>query len=129
MVRSVAQQVSEEIRRNLQAFVEADLGGKNDVLAQYVSEDAVWMPPDDGIVEGKPAVLNYLEGHRSPPSLSVTPTEIEVSGNLASLRGIFGLEVGDVRVTGKMAQQWRCQSNSGWKIAWDIWNLDSASTW
>jgi len=125
-VGSAHQQVSEEIKRILQVFVEADIGGKGDVLGRYITEDAVWMPPGDGIVEGKPAVLEYLSMHRSPPGLSVTPTEIEVSGNLASLRGAFRLEVADFLATGKMAQQWRCESNSKWRIAWDIWNLDSA---
>jgi ketosteroid isomerase-like protein len=126
MVGSVDRQVGEEIRRSLQVFVEADIGGRIDVLGQYITEDAVWMPPGDGSVEGKPAVLDYLEGHRSPPGLSVTPAKIEVSGNLASLRGTFRLEAGDFHVTGKMAQQWRRQSDSKWRIAWDIWNLDSA---
>ena len=123
---SVHQQVSEEIRRNLQVFVEADIGGRNDVLGQYITEDAVWMPPGDGIVEGKAAVLDYLETHRSPPGLSVTPAEIEVSGDLASLRGTFRLEAGGFHITGKMAQQWRREPSSGWRIAWDIWNLDPA---
>jgi len=126
MAGSVLQQAGEEIRRNLQVFVDADIGGKNDVLGQYITEDAVWMPPGDDIVEGKPAVLEYLEAHRSPPGLTVTPAEIEVSGDLASLRGTFRLEAGDLYVTGKMAQQWRRQSDSRWKIAWDIWNLDPA---
>ncbi len=118
------QEVSQEIRRILEAFVEADIGGNGDVLGRYITEDAVWMPPGDGLVEGKPAVLEYLGTHRSPPGLSVTPTQIEVSGDLASLRGAFRLEVGDSLVTGKMAQQWRRDSNSKWRIAWDIWNLD-----
>ncbi len=120
------QEASQEIRRILQVFVKADIGGKRDVLGRHITEDAVWMPPSDGLVEGKPAVLDYLEAHRSPSGLSVTPTEIEVRGDLASLRGAFRLEVGDLLVTGKMAQQWRRESNSDWRIAWDIWNLDPA---
>jgi len=123
-VASTDQEVSQEIRRILDVFVEADIGGNSDVLGRYITEDAVWMPPDDGLVQGKPAVLDYLEAHRSPPGLRVTPTEIEVSGNLASLRGAFRIELGDSLVTGKMAQQWRRDSNSKWRIAWDIWNLD-----
>ena len=107
-------------------FVEADIGGKSAVLGRYITEDAVWMPPGDTLVEGKPAVLEYLETHRSPPGLRVTPNEIEVSGDLASLRGAFRLAVGDSLLTGKMAQQWRRESNSKWRIAWDIWNLDPA---
>lgn len=114
----------QEIREILEAFVKADIGGNRDVLDRYITEDAVWMPPGDSLVVGKPAVLDYLEAHRSPPGLSVTPSQIEVSEGLASLRGAFRLEVGDSFVTGKMAQQWRRDSNSGWRIAWDIWNLD-----
>jgi ketosteroid isomerase-like protein len=125
-VGSSDQEVSQELSRILQVFVEADIGGKSAVLSRYITEDAVWMPPGDGLVEEKPAVLEYLETHRSPPGLGVTPVEIEVSGELASLRGTFRLEVGDFLVAGKMAQQWRRESSSKWRIAWDIWNLDPA---
>ena len=116
--------VREEIRQNLQAFVQADINGQEDELRKLLTDDVVWLPPSEQIVRGKENVLQYLEEHRAPGSLQVTPSRIDVDGDLAALRGTFALEVGGATVTGKMTQQWR-RNDGQWRIASDIWNTDS----
>lgn len=114
---------AEAIRRELQGFVDADIAGNRDVLSRCLLDGVVWMPPDEAVIVGKHAVLDYLRDHQAPPTLRVTPTAIEVSDGSAFLRGVFEFEVQGERTTGKMAQYWK-HDQSRWKIGWDIWNLD-----
>ena len=116
----------QELRKNLQAFVHADINGQTEELRKLLTDNVVWQPPGEQTVRGKENVLQYLEKHRAPGSLRVrvTPSTIDVDGDLAVLRGTFALVIEGATVTGKMTQQWR-RNDEQWRIASDIWNVDS----
>jgi ketosteroid isomerase-like protein len=119
------------IRGVVQAFNEAALAGDFSTAVESYAGDAVFMPPNDPIYEGREAEVAHLEA--TPPVLSYSsaPVEVDGSGDLAYARGAYSLSLlvgaDTVAMEGKWVHIFRKQPDGSWLITLDIWNSDHPS--
>ncbi len=104
-----------------------------DKLVETYTDDVVFMPPDEPIIEGKEAVKAWLE--RFPPIKSFDTVLVQAEGRdgFACARGTMAMTVEPE--SGKplsMSCKWICslrkQADGRWFCAWDAWNLDEPMT-
>jgi len=93
----------------------------------HYSENAIMMPPNGGIVEGREAIAAMF---KSWPVTKVSVADVETagSGNMAYIRGTYDLtmKVNDsteVNDKGKWLEVWE-RSNGQWRCTHDIFNTD-----
>jgi len=116
------------IRSVIQSFGEAALAGHFSTAAESYAVDAVFMPPNAAIYEGRAAEVAHLEA--TPPVLSYTSAAVDVggSGDLAYARGAYALSLligaDTVAMQGKWVHIFRRQPDGSWLITLDIWNTD-----
>ena len=117
------------IRDANQAFVQAHLAGDWTAAVAVLTEDAVWMPPNQPAREGRAAIQEWL----SPLTVTdfeVTPFEMGGHGDFAYRRGRYSITLtvegmeGSVSDTGKYVQIWRKEPDGSWLIDQAIWNSD-----
>jgi ketosteroid isomerase-like protein len=100
-------------------------------VAALHTDDAVWMPPNENIVEGPAAMRAWAEeGEVNVLELSSSIAEIDGRGDLAYLRASYtwtfeaaGLEE-PITDVGKWVAVLRKQPDGSWKVAVNIWNSD-----
>lgn len=99
-------------------------------LAEFYTDDALLIPPNEPIVRGKRAIAEWYqrEFEKAPPleNPTVVLEDVEVSGNLAFIRGTFTLKFktdGGTRVENlRFISVWRKRPNGSWAFYCDIWN-------
>ena len=102
-------------------------------LAVFYTDDAMLMPPDEPIVSGREAIASRYQQDldRFNVELITVPEEIEVSGNLAFVRGTFTIGLtpkagGEkIEVAFKAISILRKGTDGSWKLYCDIWNSDT----
>ncbi|MHC4207513.1 MAG: YybH family protein [Planctomycetota bacterium] len=107
-------------------------------LAEFYTEDAILIPPDEPIVRGKQAIAEWYENEfkKAPPieNPKVNLEDIEVSGNLAFIRGNFILKFKGETADKPFVQNlrfisiWWRQVDGSWSFYCDIWNTNSSLT-
>jgi len=110
------------------ALAEGDI----DALMAEIVDDAVWMPPDQATIVGKPAIQAFYEALFEQVTLAGTLSpdnqELQVFGDSAVLRGVL---VGTVTpkaggepmpFANKFVNVLRRESDGSWKHVWDVWN-------
>ncbi len=104
-----------------------------DGYASFVTEDAVWLPSNAALVEGRDAVRAWILPLTQGEDLSVTweATRVEVSaaGDLAYSMGTYETSFKDaegntVSDKGKFVDIWKKQTDGSWKAAVGIGNSD-----
>jgi uncharacterized protein (TIGR02246 family) len=108
------------------------------VLAELVTEDVVWMPPEEPILHGRQAVeeryrdlFAEMHGRFTEITHSMKAEEVCVFGGWAMSRGTYQLSFilptvpEPIKVTGKNVHTYRQQSDGSWLISSDIWNTDA----
>ncbi len=104
-----------------------------DGYASFVTDDAVWLPPNGALVEGRDAVRAWVQPFTEAEDSSVTweATRVEVSaaGDLAYSMGTYEYSLKDaegnpVSGKGKFVDIWKKQTDGSWKAAIGIWNSD-----
>ena len=104
-------------------------------LADFYTDDALLIPPNEPIVHGKKAIAEWYENEfkKAPPieNPKVTLEDIEICGNMAFIRGDFILKF-EGQITDKPIIQnlrfisiWQRQSDDTWKFYCDIWNTNT----
>jgi len=117
------------IRSLVQSFGDAALAGDFATAAESYAVDAVFMPPNAPIYEGRDAEVGHLEA--APPVLSYSSALVEVDGygDLAYARGTYSLSLlvgaDTVAMEGKWVQIFRKQPDGSWFITLDIWNSNA----
>jgi ketosteroid isomerase-like protein len=118
------------IRAVMAAGAEAEEAGDWAALVALGTEDFVWMPPNDPIVEGRAAIVAYAEetGLQIQES-TVSADEINGRGDLAYFRGTYRLTLsfGDAEPftdVGKWVAILRKQPDGSWLYSAWIWNSD-----
>lgn len=100
-------------------------------LAALYAEDAVVLPPNQPVVQGRAAIQAFMEN--SPPSsnFQLRVWEVEGRADLAYSRETAsstvspaGAEAGVAR--DKVLAIWRKQADGSWKVLRDTWNSDLA---
>ena len=117
------------IREISEAFQDAVRTEDWAAASQALSENAIIMVPNQGIVEGRAGWIAWVE----EMNISVTEYIIEIQdidarGDLAFVRGtydeVLGVEGIPDAITdnGKFIQIWRQQVDGSWQVTVDVWN-------
>jgi ketosteroid isomerase-like protein len=104
-----------------------------DGYASFVTDDAVWLPANAALVEGRDAVRAWILPLTQAEDFSITweATRVEVSaaGDLAYSMGTYEYSLKDaegnpVSDKGKFVDIWKKQADGSWKAAIGIGNSD-----
>lgn len=126
---------TDAIRRLDVQFVRAaNAKAVDSLVAGFYAEDAVVMPPNHPIVEGRDKIRTFFRGliDSGFSSISLETTTVESVGNLAYGRGRYTLSMSPpggspVRDVGKYIVVYRRRADGSWRAAADIFNSDQAS--
>ena len=110
-----------------QTFVQTYLAGDWTAVVAMVTEDAVWMPPNQPAREGRADIQEWLSP-QIVTNFEVTALDTQGRSGFAYTRGSFsstftaeGLE-GSVSDTGKCVGIWRKEPEGLWVLGEVIWN-------
>jgi len=104
-----------------------------DALVAYFANDAVSMPANAPIQEGKEAIRKGMANMFALPGVAMTwqPGKVEVarSGDIGYSRGTYEFRMTDskgqlVMEHGKYLTVWKKQADGNWKVAADTLNSD-----
>jgi ketosteroid isomerase-like protein len=99
----------------------------------FYTDNAVVLPPNDKVANGREGALKSVDDLLSLPALSITwqPTNVAVarSGDLAYLTGAYSISfkgaIGEpLSDQGKLLEVWKKQPDGKWLCSADIWNSD-----
>ncbi|MCG8608211.1 SgcJ/EcaC family oxidoreductase [bacterium] len=98
------------------------------VAATY-TEDAILLPPNGPVIEGRANIQAFWEAFPPYTDLNLTTIEIEGSGDLAYVRGMYSLTItppggSPTPDSGKFIEIRRRGADGSWLIAQDIFNSD-----
>ena len=118
------------IKASTEAFVQAVKSEDWTALAALYTGDAVVMPPNTPMIQGREAIQAWNE--TSPPitEFNLTIVEIDGCGDLAFVRGTYSMTIAlegapePIQDTGKYIEIRRKQEDGSWLIARDIFNSD-----
>ena len=123
------------IRKREDEFLAAHSFNDGAKLADFYTDDALLIPPDEPVVRGKQAIAEWYENEfkKAPPieNPKVTLEDIDVSGNMAFIRGDFILKFQGQTNDEPIIQNlrfisiWRKQPDGNWKFYCDIWNTNA----
>ncbi len=99
-----------------------------DALVERLTDDVVFMPPDEPAAIGKAAVADFLNAYPIITSFSSTIVSADGRADLAAVRSSFDLTVetedGETRMVGKALFAYRKEAGR-WRMATECWNLDA----
>ncbi len=124
--------LSPQDRDALQAYVDdwvsQCLDRDWDTLVERLTDDVVFLPPDEPRVIGKAAVAEFLEAFPIMTRFSASIDGADGRADHAALRGAFDMTVetdeGEARMVGKWLATYR-KEGGRWRCATDCWNLDA----
>ena len=106
--------------------------GHPETMARAYAADAVVMPPNGPALRGAKAIADWWNGgwKAGVRNISLTTTEVNVEGNLATETGTYALDVpmmeggAPMHDTGKYMVLWKRSPTAGWQLFRDIYNSD-----
>jgi uncharacterized protein (TIGR02246 family) len=125
-----ARQAIDKVRQDFNAaYNRADA----ETIANLVTEDVIWMPPNETIVTGRETIkMRYANQFtKSSATFELRMDEIIVCGSWGFLRGPYSRidtpkdDGPPKEITGKYLMVMQLQQDGSWKIARDIYNGDS----
>ncbi len=109
-------------------FVSQCLDRDWDALVERLTDDVVFMPPDEPAVIGKAAVTDFLEAFPILTQFSARIDSADGRADHAALRGSAAMtmetEEGETRMVGKWLATDR-KEGGRWRMATGCWNLDA----
>jgi len=129
----VAALIDEDVAANeaiTDAYVQAVRTEDWMAVAALYTEDAVLMPPNQPIVQGREAILTWLEAFPTLTEFNLIAKEIDGCGDLAFVVGIVSMTTAPegapepIQDTGKFIEIRRKQEDGSWLIAVDMFNSD-----
>lgn len=118
------------IRAVSDSFVAYVRTNRDSATASLFTEQAVFMPPHRGLVEGRPAILAFFQAGPGLMGFTLTNIDVDGRGDLAYVRGTYSFAmptangrsaIGD---HGKFVEIRRRQADGKWLVAVDIFNSD-----
>jgi ketosteroid isomerase-like protein len=114
------------IRNAMQAHVDLVLAGEPAAIAPTYTENAVQMPPNAPIVEGRAAIQEWFAEFQATEYVQ-SMVEVDGRGGIAYSRSNYSVTVmvegTPVTDEGKTVAVWKKQDGS-WLVAIGIWNSD-----
>jgi len=123
------------LRAALEAYLDAANAGDAARWASLYTEDAVMMPPNSPVVEGREAIESWLA--MLPVTITDaegTALEVAGAGSVAYVRGTYSMSLQipglpeSVPQQGKLLQIYARQPAGSWLLARDIWNANASAT-
>jgi uncharacterized protein (TIGR02246 family) len=118
-----------EVESVVQGIIAADNAGDLEAVLAHYTDDAVLLPPNGPIVDGKEAIMQrYRAGFEQFRfEVAITLKETKISGRWAFNRGVtqgrlVPLDGGEARSLNDRYLMILRQTPEGWKIARLIWN-------
>lgn len=105
---------------HLQAVREHD----PDAFLATCADDVIFLPPDQGPVEGRQACRAYLEDFPTPSAFTAEFDDVEGENDLAFSRGRATAQFDDGLTTFRWLAIFRKQPDGSWKMVRDMWNTD-----
>lgn len=129
-IRRASQDDVEVIGRLIDEFCAAHKFNDGAKLAEFYTDDAMLMPPDEPIAFGKQAIAAWYQRDldKFDVELVANPEEIKVSDKMAWVRGTFTVKLtpkegGEtIEATFKSISLWRKRPDGSWVFYCDIWN-------
>ena len=121
------------IRKADSDWVEAARSKQVNAWLAFYTDDAVVLPPNEKVANGREGARKSVGDLLSLPSLSITwqPTNVVVarSGDIAYLTGAYSIAFKDTNGApltdqGKLLEVWKKQSDGKWLCSADTWNSD-----
>ncbi len=130
MAAALSEQDITEIRSMLDSYGPRVTAQDWTTYLTYYTDDAVRMPPDEPMYQGKDAILERAEALPAITNLALTTQLIDGQGDLAYARGTYTFDVGPsegelVNVVGKWHAIYERQADGSWLCVSDIWNQDA----
>ena len=128
---------SDAIHRTVQEYVSAVNSGDLDQWLGTLTDDIVFLPPDQPRIDGKNAVRIWVKDNFFDPfrmMLDLQFDQLEVVGPVAYGHGRFALPLtpksagSGTQRTGKFVYLFRCLPDGSWKFVRIIWNYDMPAT-
>ena len=125
---------SDAINRLREDYIAAANSGDVNGWMATLTDDAVFLPPNEPAVVGQEAIRSWVRAGFFDPYyilLDFTYDEIEIAGSWAFVRGPFNMkltpkaEAQVVDMTGKFIDILQRQSDGSWKYARVIFNTDT----
>ena len=122
------------IRATVDTFVQSMRSRNDSASANWYTEAAVFMPPNQGAVEGRPAIRAWFQSFPPMSEFTLTPIEIEGNGDLAYVRGTYALTLtgpnGRPAMSdhGKFLEVRRRQRDGRWLMVTDMFNSNLPAT-
>jgi ketosteroid isomerase-like protein len=124
--------VQQTITQNSIRLAEAYNRGDVAAVAAMYTDDAVVLPPNLPMQEGRQAIEGFwtLARQIGMRDLSLQTGRVEESGDAAWEVGVYSLKIqpegaAPVEDKGKYVVVWKRAGDGSWKLAVDIWNTDS----
>lgn len=122
------------IRAHSDAFDSAITAGEEQPFINLLTDDVMWMVPNQPALVGREPVRNRIQGLFSTSSLQLRSTvdEIHVAGEWAYVLGTYHLRVtpkesgAPTEEVGKLINILRKDPNGSWRLARHLWNADHA---
>lgn len=101
-----------------------------DSLMDIMTDDVVWLPPDEPVIEGKKAARAKCDEWPSIKDYSAQFVSVDGRDDFAWTRSTFTgameVEPGTIlSMHGKWTATFRKQADGSWLMTSDIWNFDS----
>lgn len=118
------------IRASTESFVQAWESRDFDTLMALYTEDAILMPPNASLVQGRAARQAFIENFPPVKEISLTIEEIDGRGDLAYVRGTYSMTIEmqgapePIQDIGKYIEIRVKQPDGSWLISRDIFNSD-----
>jgi ketosteroid isomerase-like protein len=96
----------------------------------YYAEDAVVLPPNGPLVQGRAAMESWFASFPPMSDFRAEIIEVEGRGDLAYVRGAYSMlftppgASEPIKDTGKYIEIWRKQADGSWRAIRDIFNSD-----
>jgi len=126
---AVAETAHEAIKKGAEAWPAAFNAGDAAAVAAQYSEDAMLLPPDATLVQGRQAIQETFQGWIDDglKNIKFDLVEIEESGDLAYEVGLFSVdypvEGGQMATaTGNYLVVWKREADGVWRMYRDTWN-------
>lgn len=118
------------IRASEDAFSQNGRTRNDSANAALYSENAVFMPPHEPALTGRPAIRRWLAAFPPMSDFGLTVVDIDGRGDLAYVRGTYSLTIAASGKTpalpdhGKYVEVRRKQADGAWLMVVDIFNSD-----
>ena len=120
------------IRTHSEAFDRAITAGNEQSSAELLTDDVIWMVPNQEALRGREAVRKRFRGLFTGLSLELHSTvdEVRIADDWAFVLGTYRLRLApkdggpSTDETGKLINILSRESNGTWRLARHIWNAD-----